>query len=133
MWADPNTRASFRFASLSGFFLLGSALAFGNTVFAECKRFPANQNGVDDGPGTLGPLHGTMTLDCLRFVGMQQQDGEVWGIVKDDQGKKYRVHAGSAIAHGVVKHISETRMIVDVFVEKNGDWHIIQQTMPRVK
>ena len=133
MWADLYTRASFRFASVSGFSLLGLALACGNVVFAECKHFPAKPEGVDDGRGTLGPLHGTMTLDCLRFVGMQQQDGKSWGIVQDDRGKKYRVYTGSAIADGVVKHISETGLIVDVFVEKNGDWHIAQRTLSLVK
>ena len=74
-----------------------------------------------------------MTLDCLSFVGMQQQGGEVWGIVRDDRGRKYRVHSGSAIALGIVKEISETRMIVEMFVEKDGDWHISRQTMPLVK
>lgn len=133
MRVDLHDAAGFRFGFLLGFFLLISTSAFGNAVFAECKHFPAKQNGVDDGPGALGPLHATMTLDCLSFVGMQQQGGEVWGIVRDNQGKEYRVRTGNAIAHGVVKHISKTGMIVDVFVEKNGDWHILQQTLPLVK
>jgi hypothetical protein len=89
--------------------LAGSALA-------ECRRLPVRQNpNVLDGPGSFGPLHGTLTLDCLTYAGSMNRDGKEWVLLKDEQGTVHRVGVGSYVGPGVITKIDAEFIHVEVF------------------
>ena len=101
---------------------------------AECQHFPYPVLGIDDGPGSYGPLDATMTLDCLELIETGIQYGQHYGIVRDDKGLRYRVKIGTPIGvGGIVMGITYNKLIIDLPVERNGAWILISKEMPLKK
>ena len=55
-------------------FLFLAVLSFSNNCIGDCIHFGKESRlGVDDGRGTYGLLDGTMTIDCLKFIGTEME------------------------------------------------------------
>ncbi len=75
------------------FLLMGFALATAGN--AECVRFKPGHEALGfDGPGSWGPLHNTVTLDCLQYTGSIYRDGIEQVLIKDETGTIYRMKVG---------------------------------------
>jgi Tfp pilus assembly protein PilP len=61
--------------------------------------------GRTDGPGSFGPLHATVTLDCLTYVGSVSRDGREWVLIRDERGVVHRLTLGGYMGPGVITRI----------------------------
>ena len=103
-------------------------LSFSEISIGDCIHYEkGNRPGVDDGPGTYGLLDGTMTIDCLKFIAIEKVEQQTFGVLEDDQGKKYRVKVGSNIGRygGEITEIKNNKIIYEDYIEENGEWKLI--------
>ncbi len=106
-----------RLLLLSMVFVLATA---GN---AECIRFKTQREPlVFDGPGSWGPLHNTLTLDCLQYVGSIYRDGVEQVLIKDERGGIYRMKIGDFMGEktGRIVKIDDQYIYVEQYRD-NGD------------
>lgn len=90
--------------------------------------------GVDDGAGVNGPLDGTMSIECLRFIKTEMIRSQRIAILIDDRNKLYRVSVGSSIGRpsGLIKAITaETIFYYHYYKDKGGSWHEIVRELHR--
>ena len=109
-----------------------TVLCFSEISTGDCIHYEkGNRLGVDDGPGTYGLLDGTMTIDCLKFIDIEKEGQQIFGILKDDQGKKYRVKVGSNIGRygGEITEIKNNKIIYETYIEENDGWQLITREM----
>ena len=97
---------------------------------ADCMRLvPAHSVGHPelDGPGSFGPLHETLSLDCLTFNGVMEHDGKVVAILRDEKGVSYRVKSGDYVGEnaGRISQISSKRITIVQFV-RNAQGDLIE-------
>ena len=113
------------------------ACAFSATAQAECVRWkpdPKSARPPDfDGPGSFGPLHGTVTLDCLKYVGSIQQGGVEHVMVRDERGTVYRLKVGDYVGEngGIISRIDNEAIYIKQLVRRNADWEEITVRFPR--
>lgn len=75
-------------------------------AYGECRRLPIKPNPHQtDGPGSFGKLHGTVTLDCLTYVGSLTREGVEWVLIRDERGEVHRLRTGSYMGPGVISAI----------------------------
>jgi len=113
-------------------FLFIAVLSFSNTCVGDCIYFGKESRlGVDGGRGTYGALDGTMTVDCLRFIGIEIEGQHVFGLLEDDRNNKYRVTVGTYIGKygGPITEITNNKIIYEDYVEENGEWRRITREM----
>ena len=109
---------------LISFFLLSGA------CMAECRHFPTDVVGIDDGPGSYGPLDATMTLDCLELIEVGQIYGRYYGIIRDDRGTEHWVKIGTYIGvGGVILGITHDKLIIELPIEESGQWKLTIREM----
>ena len=119
--------------------LLVLAFAVPATAAAECKRIgtepPAPGKAPDfDGPGSFGPLHGTVTLDCLAYVGSIQMRGVEQVLIRDEQGTVHRLKVGDPMGEngGVISRIDETTIYVTQRIPRGkGKWKDVVVRFPK--
>lgn len=78
-----------------------------------------------DGSGAFGPLHGLLTLGCLRFIGTEKEGDHLAAILLDERNKRYRVTPGTWIGEsgGRITEITEKRIALNQIVrDAKGEW-----------
>ena len=103
-------------------------LVIASGASAQCMRLvpkdpksPAEM----DGPGAFGPLHDTLTLDCLRFAGAIQHGKEWTAILTDEKGRSYRVVPGDRVGEHdgrIFEVTAEQVTIVQLVQGRAGNW-----------
>ena len=82
-----------------------------------CKRLkPAPASPPQfDGPGSFGPLHETLTLGCLRYVGSIASGERAYALLRDEAGTVHRVRVGDAVGErsGRVIAIDEQAVTIE--------------------
>ncbi len=118
--------------------LLAVSLATPQPARAACEHFPLppreqTRSPYYDGPGALGPLHGTLTLDCLRYAGYVTRAERRIAILEDDRGKRWQVHVGSYVGDhfGLVEAIHTDHVLIVQVVRENGQWVERLRRLPR--
>lgn len=82
---------------------------------AECRRIvPKPDFNQTDGPGSFGRLHGTVTLDCLRYVGSVSINGVEWVLIRDERGEVHRLRPGDYMGPGVIGRIDAEAIYLDL-------------------
>ena len=74
----------------------------------------------------LGELSPTMSLECLKLVGITESNETKIAIVEDDQGKVYRLKKNDYIGEndGLIVSINVTDItIVQLVQDENGGWN----------
>lgn len=68
-----------------------------------------------DGPGSFGPLHETLTLGCLRYVGSIAAADRTNALLRDEEGTVHRVRIGDFVGErsGRVVAIDEQAVTVE--------------------
>jgi len=106
-----------------------SLMALSSQLSAECRRFANVESEADkvpgfDGRGSFGPLHDTLTLDCLTLVTIYEKDGRPIAAVSDENGKIYFIKAGDYMGEntGIIKEIKDGKIIINQTVYVNGSW-----------
>ena len=87
-----------------------------------------------DGPGSFGPLHGTVTLDCLKYVGSIEMGGVEQVLIRDEQGTIHRLKVGDPMGEnsGVISRIDETTITITQRVQRGkGKWQEIVVRFPK--
>jgi hypothetical protein len=102
-------------------FLLQPALS------GECMRLVPEQRhpGGTDGPGAFGPLHGLLTLGCVRFIDAVRDGDLLVAVLVDERNKQYRVTPGTWIGEngGRITEITEQRITLNQIVQNaKGEW-----------
>jgi hypothetical protein len=105
------------------YFVLLIACSMATAANAECKQLnrPAPPEGVRpgyDGPGSWGPLHGTVTLDCLTYVGFIETDGHEVFLIEME---------GTIIRIGLHDYMGENGGIIE---SSDEDYLYIRQSVP---
>lgn len=74
-------------------------------AIADCERTQLPREGHPgfDGPGSFGPLQGTVTLGCLKYIGFLDVKGKRIAIIEDETGAKYRVGVGDWVGEDAGK------------------------------
>lgn len=119
--------------------LLVLAFALPATAAAECKRIenvpPAPGKAPDlDGPGSFGPLHDTVTLDCLTYVGSIESRGVEQVLIRDERGTVHRLKVGDPMGEndGVISRIDETAITITQRIPRGkGKWKEVVVRFPR--
>ena len=93
----------------------------------ECMRLVPEQRhpGGTDGPGAFGPLHGLLTLGCIRFIDAVRDGDHFVAILLDERNNQYRVTPGTWIGEngGRITEITETRITLNQIVQNaKGEW-----------
>lgn len=113
-------------------FLFIAVLALSNNCIGECIHFGKESRlGVDGGRGTHGLLDGTMSIDCLKFIGIEKEEQHFYGILRDDRNNKYRVRVGTSIGiyGGPITEITNDKIIYEDYIEENGEWRAVRREM----
>ena len=104
------------------------------SAFAGCEHFssPPYKEGEPpqfDGPGAFGPLHNTLTLDCLRYIGSIKSAKRKLVLVVDDKGKQYTLRVGDYIGEnsGTLKSVTDDFLVIEQIVYR-GD-NLLSQTV----
>jgi hypothetical protein len=119
--------------------LLALAFAVPATAAAECKRIgnepPAPGKAPElDGPGSFGPLHDTVTLDCLTYVGSIQMGGVEQVLIRDERGTVHHLKVGDPMGEndGVISRIDETTITITQRVSRGkGKWKEVLVRFPK--
>jgi type IV pilus assembly protein PilP len=105
---------------------------------AACKRInPSASQGKQppqlDGPGSFGPLHGTVTLDCLKYVGSIEKDGVEHVMIRDEQGTVHRLKVGDYMGEngGVISRIDDSTIYINQRVKRDGKWKEVVVRFPK--
>jgi len=84
-------------------------------AYGECRRLPVKPDPTQtDGPGSFGSLHGTVTLDCLRYVGSVNARGVEWVLIQDERGEVHRLRPGDYMGPGVISAVDAEFIYLDV-------------------
>jgi hypothetical protein len=78
-----------------------------------------------DGPGSFGPWHGTVTLDCLRQIGFRQGEHGPEALLEDHRGMKRWVMIGETIGEneGRIMRITEKGLnLILLLRTEGGSW-----------
>lgn len=78
-----------------------------------------------DGPGSFGPLHMTVYLEELRYVGDIESEGRQYAIVRQVNGKVHRVSIGSYIGEhngSIIKIEKHQLTIQQLHSDGKGSW-----------
>jgi Tfp pilus assembly protein PilP len=78
-----------------------------------------------DGPGAFGPLHNTLTLECLRFITTEKRKAGLVAVLVDETGKEFKVQAGEYVGEnsGRISKIEPNRItVVQLVKDPSGDW-----------
>ena len=73
----------------------------------------------------LGKLSPTMSLECLKLVGITESSETKIAIIEDDQGRVYRLKKNDPIGenYGMIVSINVTDItIVQLVQDENGEW-----------
>ena len=96
---------------------------------AECVRFEmpnieSNNKPVFDGIGSFGPLHMTLTLECLSLLGTATAKGQQVAVLIDENRDKYHVRVGDYVGenHGLVEEIKENELVIRQLIYDNDEW-----------
>src|SRR5690348_1555919 len=65
--------------------------AWGQCMRLEEVPVDPNRPPPFDGPGSFGPLHGILSLDCLSFKRVEVRDGKRIAVLQDNHGKLFYV------------------------------------------
>ena len=86
-----------------------------------------------DGPGSFGELHGTVTLDCLKYVGSNQKNGIELVLIKDERGKVHVLRRGSYMGEnaGVISRIDPDAIYINQIIDRNGQWEEVIVRFPK--
>jgi hypothetical protein len=106
------------------------------SVSAECVRYEPPPEGKPlgfDGPGSWGELQDTVTLDCLRYVGSIERDGEEYVLIEDEQGKVHELRNGDHMGEntGFIVEIGADEIYVLQLVKRNDDWRPLLVRFPK--
>jgi hypothetical protein len=85
---------------------------------AECTRFKKERTPAGfDGPGSWGPLHNTLTLDCLTYAGSIERDRIEYVLIRDEKGTVYRLRVGDFIGDksGHITKIDESFIYIEQY------------------
>ena len=89
---------------------------------ASCMRWskppPSAERPDVDGPGSFGPLHETVSLDCLQYVGYAAIGDVVRAELRDENGDRYLVQQGMMVGEnaGRIVEITEARITIEQLV-----------------
>ena len=117
--------------------MLALLLTFTAPAWAECVRYkpPPPSNGPPDfdGPGSFGELQDTVTLDCLRYVGSIEKQGDEHVLIKDERGTIHVLRTGSFVGEntGMIKKIDADAIYIEQIVSRNGEWKPIIVKFPK--
>jgi hypothetical protein len=91
---------------------------------AECRRIPTGQGQDLDGPGSFGALDGTVTLDCLKYVGSIEQNGAEYVLIRDERDTVHRLRIGDRMGEngGVISRIDKDAIYVNQYIKRDGKW-----------
>ena len=104
-------------------------LAASAATSADCERtnIPPQQGRPDlDGPGSFGPLQGTVTLACLRYIGYIEKDGVSIAIIEDETGLKHQIKLGDYIGEnaGLVQEITPHTIKIRQIVKNSREEYV---------
>jgi len=93
----------------------------------ECMRLvPEKRHPLTtDGPGAFGPLHGLLTLGCLRFTGFKMDGTWPLATLVDERNRGYQVRLGSWIGEsgGRITEITESRITLNqIVLDAKGEY-----------
>jgi Tfp pilus assembly protein PilP len=109
--------------------VLSVAFSVGDTSAArdsDCMRLVPQEQAVHpdiDGPGSFGPLQGTLTLGCLRVLSIRGAGKDRIATVVDERSHTYEVRAGAWIGEngGRISEITDRRItVVQVVLGADG-------------
>ena len=113
------------------------ALAFG-AAHGACVRTkpgppPGDAPPSFDGPGSFGPLHGTVTLDCLKYTGSISRAGVEHVLIRDDEGTIHRLKIGDYMGEngGVIHGIEATHLVIEQLVRRDGELRSVMVKFPK--
>jgi type IV pilus assembly protein PilP len=77
------------------------------------------ENGIRPDPNRRKEELESYSLDALRMVGILEQSGITWGLVKTKEGTIHRIKSGNYIGqnHGRIVHISEDKIQLTEIVQ----------------
>ena len=118
---------------LAAAFALVLACAIAAPAAAECQRTPVGQGPEIDGPGSFGALDGTVTLECLRYVGSVEMRGTEYVLIQDERGTVHRLKTGDRMGEngGVISRIDNDTIYVQQHLKRAGKWHDTVVKFPR--
>jgi hypothetical protein len=93
-------------------------------VLGECRRLQTSLDGQNlDGSGSFGALHGTVTLDCLRYAGSVESEGREWVLIRDELGTVHRLKVGDYMGEnsGVIKAIDDRFIYIRQLIRNADD------------
>ena len=97
-----------------------------SSVTAECLRYTPKLDAPPDldGPGSFGELQDTVTLDCLKYIGIAKKSGRDYVLIKDDRGKIHELRRGSYMGEntGIIKNFDRHAIYIEQMVNRNGEW-----------
>jgi hypothetical protein len=114
-------RATFALSALA----LAVACTLPDIAAAECRRTPVGQGQELDGPGSFGALDGTVSLDCLKYVGSIQLRDTEYVLIQDERGTVHRLTTGDRMGEngGVISRIDNDTIYVQQRLKRAGKWH----------
>lgn len=117
--------------------LLG-AFAIAGVAHADCVRYKpappaAGSAPAFDGPGSFGALHGTVTLDCLRYVGSLERNGVEQVLIRDETGVIHRLKVGDYMGEnaGVIRSIDADHIHIEQVVKRTGELQTFVVKFPK--
>jgi type IV pilus assembly PilP-like protein len=113
-------RATFALSALA----LVVACTLPDIAAAECRRTPVGQGQELDGPGSFGALDGTVSLDCLKYVGSIQLRDTEYVLIQDERGTVHRLTTGDRMGEngGVISRIDNDTIYVQQRLKRDGKW-----------
>lgn len=117
---------------------LVAALLFAGAAEAACERFKPAARAAEtppafDGPGSFGALHGTVTLDCLRYAGSISQGGVEHVLIRDETGVIHRLKTGDYMGEnaGVISSIDASHIHIEQLVKQGGELRSVMVKFPK--
>ena len=105
-------------------------------VGADCVRWTPPPPGTPpdlDGPGSFGELQGTVTLDCLTYVGSIQKNGKEHVLIKDERGKVHSLGVGHYMGEnsGIIVSIDADFIYLVQIIPRNLQWDEVVVEFPK--
>ena len=115
---------------------LAAICALSYSASAECVRYQPPPEGKPpdfDGPGSWGKLQDTVTLDCLRYVGSIERNGEEYVLIEDERGDIHELRNGDYMGEnsGFIVEIGPDVIYVLQLVNRNDDWRPLLVRFPK--
>ncbi len=111
--------------------LMAVSLVWCASATAECWRLEDPPRAPDqppdfDGRGAFGPLHETLTLECLTYLGRLRRGEADLALLRDEQGRLYPVHLHDYVGEdsGQVVALHDDFLVVRQFIKEaqSGQW-----------